>query len=295
MGNSLSSLSGLREVVGNYHGIICDVWGVLHNGVAATQGAWEALLAARRAGLPIVLLTNAPRPSQLIADQLQEFGIPAKCYDYIISSGSVCRAEIEKEGNKPFFHIGPERDLPLFEGLEVQPSRFEDAQYIVCTGLFYDETERAEDYHRLLVAALNKRMRLFCANPDLVVDRGNRIIPCAGAIGDFYEKMGGQTIWIGKPKPYVYILSRQLIASERKLKSQSSNTTGPLRILCIGDSLRTDVAGAKEAGCDSLMTLAGIHAREVLLFGASYDRDRLESLCQYHKARPTMVMPTLLW
>jgi ribonucleotide monophosphatase NagD (HAD superfamily) len=140
----IPTLDGLGTIAGEYDGIISDVWGVLHNGVEATQGAAEALTQARRAGIHVVLITNAPRPTVLIAQQLAEFGIDSASYDAILSSGGVCRVEMEKMGPALFHHIGPKRDAPLFKGLEARPTPLERAQYILCTGLFDDETEKAE-------------------------------------------------------------------------------------------------------------------------------------------------------
>jgi HAD superfamily hydrolase (TIGR01450 family) len=144
--------------------------------------------------------------------------------------------------------------------------------------------------------AKRRKLRLFCANPDMVVERGDRLIPCAGAIAALYESMGGETIWIGKPKPYIYILARQRIAQHAKLRQKREGSNGrALRILCIGDSLRTDIAGAIDAGCHSIMTLGGIHGRDIELDGASYDHARLDALMSIYKAKPTWVMPTLRW
>jgi HAD superfamily hydrolase (TIGR01459 family) len=292
----IPTLQGLGEIIEDYDGIICDVWGVLHNGVEATRGAAEALIEAKKANVHVILLTNAPRPAALVARQLKDFGITESAYDVVFSSGGVCRVEMEKMGAARFYHIGPKRDAPLFNGLEARPSPLEQAQYILCTGLFYDETEKAEDYRPTLLEAKKRKLRLICANPDLVVDRGGRLIPCAGAIAALYESMGGETVWIGKPKPYVYILARQRIAQHAKNRQMRAGTPGrALRILCIGDSLRTDIVGAMDAGCHSIMTLGGIHGKDIELNGQSYDHARLDALMSIYKARPTWVMPSLCW
>lgn len=280
-------ITRLSEVIDQYDAIISDVWGVLHNGVIATPGAQEALASARQAGKPVTLLTNSPRLPHLVAEQLVELGVVAPCYDAIISSGGVSRSLIELEGERRFHHVGPERDSGLFEGLPVRKSVLEEADFVLCTGLFNDETERPEDYLDLLRAAFARRMRLYCANPDLIVERGDRLIPCAGAVADLYERMGGEVIWVGKPKPIVYERARQELA--RVLGHM------PRRILCLGDAFRTDIAGANAEGHDVVMTLAGIHGHQIDLSGRDYDLMKLRNLAAETQTRPTMCMVSLRW
>ena len=282
-------LNHLREVVSRYDAIISDVWGVVHNGLVATPGAPEALAAARNAGLAVVLLTNAPRPPDSVREQLRDLGVMDGAYDAIVSSGGVTRALIAREGDAPFYHLGPQRDFPIFEGLEARPSSFEDARYILCTGLFDDEVESPEDYRPLLEKALARKLRLYCANPDLIVERGTRLIPCAGAIADIYQQMGGEAIFVGKPHPLVYEHARAEIAA--KLGRTVPNS----RILCIGDAFRTDVAGAEAGGHDCIMTLAGIHGHQIGLKGSDFDRSAFEALAQKSGSRPTMSMVSLVW
>jgi HAD superfamily hydrolase (TIGR01459 family) len=283
-------VAGLRDLVDRYDAIISDVWGVLHNGVAATPGAAPALTAARAAGLPVVLLTNAPRPPDSIRAQLREFGITDAAYDAIVSSGGVARELIAAEGDAPFFHLGPARDRPVYAGLTARPAPLEAARFILCTGLFDDEREQAESYRPLLEAAQQRGLRLLCANPDLLVERGTRLIPCAGAVAALYESLGGETIWIGKPKPLVYAAARQALAGI------AGREIPPHRILCIGDAFRTDIAGAGGAGHDSLMILAGIHGHEIgLAQDGSYDPAAFARLSAENAARPTMSMVSLVW
>jgi HAD superfamily hydrolase (TIGR01450 family) len=279
----------LSEIAPRYAAIISDVWGVVHNGIAATSGAPQALRAAREAGLPVVLLTNAPRPPHAIKAQLRTLGVPDEAYDGIVSSGGVTRMLIAREGGRPFFHLGPARDEALYAGLPAHRTTLEAADYILCTGLFDDETERAEDYRTMLDKARARGLRLYCANPDLVVERGEKIIPCAGAIASIYEAVGGETIWVGKPKPMVYAHARALI-EERLGRSATAE-----EILCIGDAFRTDIAGAAGQGHDSLMTLAGIHAHQIGLNGGTYDQAAFEVLAAQNAARPTMTMASLVW
>lgn len=282
-------ITRLRDVVSRYDAIISDVWGVIHNGVSATHGAGEALSEARKAGVAVVLLTNAPRPPSSIREQLRDFGIPDAAYDAIVSSGGVTRSLLAEEGGAPFFHLGPARDAPLFQGLAEHPTAFDEARFILCTGLFNDEIEQADDYRPMLEQALSRKLRLYCANPDLVVERGTALIPCAGAIADIYERTGGETIWVGKPHPLVYQHARQTVSKHlvRDVPAQ--------RILCIGDAFRTDIAGANAAGHDCIMTLAGIHAHQIGLAGQTFDREAFEELARQSKTRPTMTMVSLVW
>lgn len=286
---AIEPITRLSRIIERYDAIISDVWGVLHNGVVATPGAQDALAAARRAGKPVSLLTNSPRLPHLVAEQLQELGVVEPCYDAIISSGGVTRSLIEAEGDRYFFHLGPARDRGLFDGLPVRQTELRHAEFIICTGLFDDETETAEDYLETLRFAFARGMRLYCANPDLVVERGHRLIPCAGAVADLYEKMGGEVVWVGKPKPLVYARARA------ELDRVLGRTVDPARILCLGDAFRTDIAGANAEGHDVVMTLAGIHGHQIGLTGQDYDLERLRALAAETQTRPTMCMVSLVW
>jgi HAD superfamily hydrolase (TIGR01459 family) len=285
----LPHLTHLGEIVFRYEAIICDIWGVVHNGIVATPGAPEALTAAREVGLAVVLLTNAPRPPDSVQEQLRGFGVSDHAYDAIISSGGVARALMAARGAAPFFHLGPARDEALFAGLPARPVPLEAADYILCTGLFDDETETAEAYRPLLATALARGLRLYCANPDLVVERGNQLIPCAGAIADLYETMGGEAVFVGKPHPLVYAEARAV------LEARLGRPVPAERILCIGDAFRTDVAGARAGGHDCLMTLAGIHGHQIGLRADGFDHAAFEALAQASGTRPTMTMVSLVW
>lgn len=289
MTHSIQPVSNLSAVLDRYDAIISDVWGVLHNGLVATPGAKEALAAAKAGGKPVILLTNAPRPPHSIAQQLLDLGIDETSYSAIVSSGGVTRDLLAKEGPVPFFHLGPDRDVSLYEGLEAFPVSFDDAKLILCTGPFNDEEETAEDFRDLLATASARRLPFYCANPDIIVERGDRLIPCAGAIAELYEELGGEVIWVGKPRPLVYSVVYGLIEQALGRKAD------PRRILCIGDALRTDIAGAIAHGHDSIMTLAGIHGHQIGLHGQDYDLGALEALSGKNNTRPTMCMVSLRW
>lgn len=246
----------LDAITSRYDALICDVWGVLHNGVRVSRAANAALAAARARGLAVVMLTNAPRPAADIAAFIAQLGGTDDAWDAIVSSGGVTRSIMTEQGDKPFHHIGPSRDVTVFAGLKARNVALADADYVLCTGLLNDETETAEDYRGTLEVMLASRLPLICANPDIVVERGHKLIPCAGAIADLYERMGGPVTWVGKPYPLVYDVARREV--ERILGRPVEKS----RLLGIGDAVRTDIAGARGFGIDSLFVLDGIHSME---------------------------------
>ncbi len=281
--------SRLSDLLAPYDALICDVWGVLHNGVAAYPEAPEALRKARKAGKIVVLLTNAPRPSGPIRAQLAQLGIDESAYDAILSSGGVMRDLIAQEGDKPFYFLGPQRDQTLFAGLAARPVPFEAAAYILCTGLFDDTLENAQTYRPMLAQALARTLPLFCANPDLVVERGGHLIPCAGAIADLYEKMGGVVHWVGKPHPLVYAHAQAEIEHIAGCKVPKA------RVLAIGDAFRTDILGGMQAGYDVLATLGGIHAEALYPDGKTLDEPAFLALCAHYGVTPRWRMQALVW
>jgi HAD superfamily hydrolase (TIGR01459 family) len=282
-------VSALRRFLDAYDAIICDVWGVLHNGIVATERAAQCLNAARQAGKAVVLLTNAPRPPDSVAEQLAGFGIGRETYDAIVSSGGVTRDLLAQDGQGIFYHLGPERDAPIFARLSAKPGAFEDASRILCTGLFDDMVEQAEDYRDFLEKALQRGLPMICANPDLVVERGTTLLPCAGALAQLYETMGGAVTWVGKPHPLVYTKALET------LRSLTNRPVDGARVLCIGDAFRTDIAGAVAAKLDSLMVLSGIHGAEIALDGDQFDPALFMALAEHHGVLPTAIAPSLSW
>ena len=244
-------------LVPGYDAVLCDVWGVVHNGLAAFPEACEALTRFRDGGGSVVLITNAPRPGKVVISLLDKLGVPRKAYDDIVSSGDVTRAVIAERPDKKLFHIGPERDLPIFEGLGLQFVPLDAAEYVVCTGLSDDEIETPENYRILLSALRARKLFMLCANPDVVVERGDKLVYCAGALADLYGEHGGEVLYAGKPHRPIYT---QALARAAKLRG----TAPPLsRVLAIGDSVRTDLKGAAAFGVDCLFVTAGIHAEEL--------------------------------
>jgi HAD superfamily hydrolase (TIGR01459 family) len=242
----------------HYDAVLCDVWGVVHNGVRATPAACDALLRFRDKGGHVVLITNAPRPNHTVRAQLDSLDVPDRAYDGIVSSGDVTRAVIQQRAGQALFHLGPARDKPIFAGLDLRFAPLESADYVVCSGLDDDETETPEDYRPRLEAMLKRRQFMVCANPDVVVERGSELVYCAGAIADLYREMGGEVLYAGKPYPPIYDLAF----------AQLPSATPPARVLAIGDSLRTDLTGANAMGLDFLFITGGIHAAD---FGAQAD------------------------
>lgn len=278
-------LTGFSEICGHFDLCLCDIWGVVHNGVAAHPGAVAALQAMRQRGVTVVLVTNAPRPNAEIERQLATLKVPTDAWDAIITSGDVCRALIQERAAQPVFMLGPDRDLPLIAGLDAPRVKAEDAAYVLCTGLFDDERETAEDYAGLLSGFAERGLTLICANPDLVVDRGGRIVPCAGSVALAYEQIGGKTLYAGKPHAPIY---------EMALATAQTVRGGEIardRICAIGDAIRTDIAGASSFGATSIMVLAGIHAQD--LVEASWEARHGWFAGQSH--RPDYALPDLVW
>jgi HAD superfamily hydrolase (TIGR01459 family) len=244
-------------LVSNYDLLLCDVWGVIHNGVESFPEACDALKRARDNGATVLLISNSPRPADAVVPQLDGLNVPRDSYDGMVTSGDVTRAVIAERPGRSIFHLGPERDLPIFAGLDAKRVDVETADYVVCSGLFDDTTETPEHYRGLLERMQARGLFMLCANPDVVVERGAELIYCAGALADLYQAMGGEVLYAGKPYAPIY---------ERAL-AQASSLRGaklPLdRVLAIGDSVRTDLTGAASLGVDFLFLTAGIHAGEI--------------------------------
>ncbi len=239
----------------DYEVLLSDVWGVVHNGLAAFPHACDALMRARARGLTVVLITNAPRPSAVVARQLDKLHVPREAYDAIVSSGDVTRAVIESRPGQRLFHLGPERDRSMFSGFNVAP--LESADYVVCTGLDDDEVETPDDYRARLETMLARKLFMVCANPDVVVERGPQLVYCAGAIADLYATMGGEVLYAGKPYWPIYDMALD------KAQAASGSRAALSRVLAIGDSVRTDLKGARAVGVDFLFVTSGIHAEEL--------------------------------
>lgn len=272
----------------HYDVVLSDVWGVTHNGVAAFPEACAALVRYREGGGTVILITNAPRPGEAVIRQLDRYGVPREAYDGIVSSGDVTRAVVAARPGQSVFHLGPERDISIFNGLDLRFVPVEEADYVVCTGLFNDEVETPEHYRALLTTMRARGLFMVCGNPDVVVERGTKLVYCAGAVADFYASLGGEVLYAGKPHAPIYERSLQ------KALEAKGRQTDRKRVLAIGDSLRTDVRGAMNQGIDCLFVTAGIHAEEL---GGREDPDpaALERIFTADGLKPKAVMVKLRW
>ncbi|MCG6902124.1 MAG: TIGR01459 family HAD-type hydrolase [Rhodobacter sp.] len=255
-------ISTLADISDRYDAVFCDLWGCLHNGRAPFPSAVKALQDFRAKGGTVVLLTNAPRARALVAIQLQKLGVPDDCWDVITTSGDSARFAMFQGavGQKVFF-IGYESDLTFFEPLKIAENAVEiervpldQAEGIVCLGPVDPYADPAA-YRPEFLYAKQKGMKLLCANPDVIVDVGEKRQWCAGALAALYTEMGGTSLYFGKPHPPIYDLARRRLAALGKLPSDH-------RILAIGDGIKTDVSGAMGEDLDVLFITGGLAAKE---------------------------------
>jgi HAD superfamily hydrolase (TIGR01459 family) len=271
-----------------YDALLSDVWGVIHNGVAATHEACDALIRFRQSGGTVVLITNAPRPGDVVRQFLDGIAVPPEAYDAIVSSGDVTRAAIAQRAGQRVFHIGPERDLPIFDDLDVAAVPVEHADFVVCSGLYDDTAETPQHYDGLIATMRRRDLMMLCANPDIVVERGEHLVYCAGAIADRYAEAGGHVLYAGKPHRPIY---ERALATATRLRGRALDQA---RVLAIGDSVRTDLKGAVAFGIDCLFVTAGIHAEE-LGPRHSPDASALDGMFAASGVYPKAVMRRLVW
>ncbi len=272
-----------------YDVLLCDVWGVVHNGVAAFAAACEALTRFRASGGTVILITNAPRPGAAVQRILDRFGVPHDAYDAITTSGDVTRGIVESRLSERVFHLGPRRDLPIFAGLDVTFAPPETADYVVCSGLFDDATETPENYRELLAALRARSLFMVCANPDIVVERGDTLLYCAGALADAYVALGGAALYCGKPHAPIYE-----VALGKAAACRGGEMPPRSRVLAIGDSVRTDLKGAASFGVDCLFVISGVHAED---FGGreAPDLSGLDAMFAAAGVAPKAVTRKLEW
>ncbi len=285
-------IEGFAALSERYDVIFCDVWGVLHNGIQAYPGAGDALTRFRERGGRVVLVSNAPRPGRAIGPQLDRLGVPRTAYDAIMASGDITRTAVIERSDRVVHHMGPPRDLPIFEGLDLRFGSIADADYVVCSG-FDEEDEREadmDDYRRRLAAMRERNLWMLCANPDLVVERGHLIIPCAGTIAAMYEEMGGEVFYAGKPHRPVYEAALALAA-----RISGRDSVPRERVLAIGDAIRTDIAGAAAFGIDSLLVARGIHTAELKLDELPLASEHAQDWLARQVVRPQAVTDKLIW
>lgn len=279
-----------RELADDYDVILCDVWGVLHNGAVAWTEAYEALIRARTLGKTVILVSNAPRPNGDVAVILDRFGVPREAYDAIVTSGDVTTGLLGRRGIRRVWHLGPERDLGIYQGVDLELVPVEEAEITVCTGLFDDNTETPETYRDTLAALKAREMPFICANPDIVVERGGDLIWCAGAIAEAYQEIGGDVVYCGKPHRPIYEAAFARAADLR------GTPVARERFIAIGDALRTDLAGALGVGIDCLLIAGGIHAGDLgLEQGGDINPRALARLISEGPGEPVAVATRLAW
>lgn len=285
-------IGGLRELAPHYDGFILDLWGVIHDGVAPMPGAVDCLRSLMESDKRIILLSNAPRRADDVVRRITRIGVPAGLYHHVMSSGEEAWQHLRRRDD-PFYaalgrrclHIGSERDIEIRHGLDLEfVDTAEEAEFVLNTGpAGWDD--RLEDYEPILQLALDRNLPMICANPDIVVMHGNRLALCAGALAKWYEEAGGRVRWHGKPFRSVYDTCVELLGID-----------DCSRILAVGDSVRTDIAGAAGAGIDSLLIAGGIHAEE---FGTAGDRapdlERIEAVLRAGAYNPVGVARRFTW
>jgi len=279
-------VSGLREIAGGYDALVCDVWGVLHNGAQVHAAAAEALARFRASFGPVILLSNAPRPVVDVLQRFAELGVPPDCYDAIVTSGAAARADLAKRaetGRLAIYHLGPERDRGVFEGLAIDCVEPDKAGVVLCTGLIDDEIETPDDYRDSLESLHARGLIMLCANPDIVVQRGGKLVYCAGALARAYEAIGGTVVYYGKPHPAIYA---PVLAEARRAAGREIG-----KPLAIGDGLETDIRGAANVGMDVLFIANGIHGEEI----GEVTEASLARLFEKAGLSARAAMPMLIW
>jgi HAD superfamily hydrolase (TIGR01459 family) len=276
-------LNGIAGFGGSRKAWLCDVWGVLHDGVTVFAPAIEACRKFQRGGGEAVLVSNSPRPSAAVLDYLGALGVPLDCFNALVTSGDVTRAFVEAYSTRPVFHLGPDRDMSLFDGLTVRLGPAAGADAIVCTGFFNEDSEVAEDYDGMLAQFAERGLPMICANPDLTVERGDKLLPCAGLLAERYAALGQKVIHAGKPHRPIYD------AAMRKL----SRPFAKEEILAIGDGIETDVKGACGQGIDSLYIASRVHMGDTV-DGATLGKE-LARLLSGRPFRPAAAMTQLQW
>lgn len=283
-------ITGLSQIASGYDALICDVWGVVHDGHRHHPAAAEALYRFKEQHGPVILLTNAPRVPAEVAAQCSSYGLPPDCYDAIVSSGGAARDELARRSASrtlPLYYVGPDRDLPMIQGLDIRRADIGEAEAALAIGLVDDMTETPADYAGRLAAMRARNLPMLCANPDIQVHRGDRLLWCAGALARDYEALGGEVVYFGKPHLPVY---RAALAAAARAAGAAGRPV-PRRPLAVGDGLLTDIRGANAAGLDALFIADGVHGEEI----APYTADHLADLFARFGASAGAAMRILKW
>ncbi|MCB2110900.1 MAG: TIGR01459 family HAD-type hydrolase [Defluviimonas sp.] len=288
-------IQSLAELSTSYDTLLCDLWGCLHNGRQPYPEAVAALQGFRARGGAVALLTNAPRPGRFVVEQLHRMGVPRDAWDLVVSSGDAAQiAMLRGAVGRHVHHIGPAKDDGFFTALPDEPDDLptivrvplEEAEGIVCTGPFDELTETPEDYRDRFLLARTRGLSLLCANPDLVVDMGERRIYCAGALAVAYESMGGEVLYFGKPHPPIYdLVRRRLVSIGRSAETAT--------MLAVGDGILTDIRGGRGEGIDTLFVTGGLEAARFGDDPAEPDPARLAGWLAQQTEAPTMAIGRL--
>jgi HAD superfamily hydrolase (TIGR01459 family) len=282
------AIAGLSELAPRYDALLCDVWGVIHNGAVSFPAACAALARFRAEHGPVILISNSPRPHGPVIEQLDGLAVPRDAYSRIVTSGDATRLLLAERAPGPAWRIGPDRDAPLYEGLGVEFSDLDHAAFISVTGPFDDENDEPADYRDDFLKGVARGLDLLCANPDIVVQRGDRLIYCGGALAQLYESLGGKVVMAGKPYRPIYDLA---LAEGAEALGRELD---PQRVLCIGDGLPTDVRGANARGLDILFCANGIHGAETV-GPEGLKRDAVADLLRQEGLTATYAIADLVW
>ena len=281
-----AGLSALRD---RYDVLLSDVWGVIHNGRENFPAACAALVRWRAEVGPVVLISNSPRPASDVIAQLDGLGVPREAWSAFVTSGDATRVLLAERAPGPMWKIGPAKDLVLYEGLGLDLAEADQAAFVSVTGPDNDEIETPEDYRERLTAAAARGLPLICANPDMVVQKGDKLIYCGGALADLYARLGGEVLMAGKPFTPIYDLS---LAEGEALLGKPLDRS---RVLCIGDGVITDVKGAADHGLDCLFIAQGIHGVKALGADGKLDPDKVAGLLAEEGVTAAYAMADLVW
>ncbi len=280
--------AGLSQIADRYDVLLCDVWGVIHNGRESFPAACAALARFKAQRGPVILISNAPRPCGPVIEQLDGLGVPRGSWSRVVTSGDATRLLLAQRLPGPAWKIGPDRDDALYEGLDLRFSDMDAAAFITVTGPYDDENDEPGDYRERFMACIERDLEMICANPDIVVQRGEQLVYCGGALAQLYASLGGRVTMAGKPYPAIYELA---------LAEAAGRLAGPLdpaRMLCIGDGLPTDVRGANARGLDVLFIASGIHGAETL-GPEGLNLAAVEDLLRQDGLSATWAMADLVW
>lgn len=281
--------AGLSDLADAYDVLLCDVWGVIHNGRESFPDACAALARFAAEWGPVVLISNSPRPAHDVIPQLDALGVPRAAWSTLVTSGDATRLLLAQRAPGPAWVIGPERDNTLYEGLGLTWAGPDSAAFITCTGPFDDEVETPEDYRERFVGPAARGLAMICANPDRVVQRGSKLIYCGGALADLYKDMGGEVLMAGKPYAPIYELS---LAEAARLLGRDVD---PARVLCIGDGVHTDVQGAEERGLDCLFVAKGIHGDAAMGPDGALSAAAVDTLLAAEGVKARYALADLVW